>query len=137
MRWRRVRRGPAAPRTGAWASSRSRCCRCSRGAALSACTDAVDYAVDGLDKFNTEKEVAQYLRKAFVDKVGRGLTRSLHIASAGQWPLLGARPVVRVAEPRPRGAYAARRVDLLGRGLRSGGHGSSDLRRFHELMAPG
>jgi len=33
--------------------------------------DAVDYAVDGLDKFNTEKEVAQYLRKAFVDKVCR------------------------------------------------------------------
>ena len=31
--------------------------------------DAINYAVDGLDKFNTEKEVAQYLRKAFVDKV--------------------------------------------------------------------
>ena len=30
--------------------------------------DAINYAVDGLDKFNTEKEVAQYLRKAFVDK---------------------------------------------------------------------
>ena len=36
-------------------------------AALAA--DAINYAVDGLDKFNTEKEVAQYLRKAFVDKV--------------------------------------------------------------------
>ena len=33
--------------------------------------DAINYAVDGLDKFNTEKEVAQYLRKAFVDKVCR------------------------------------------------------------------
>ena len=34
-----------------------------------ACADAIEYAIDGLDKFNTEKEVAQYLRKAFVDKV--------------------------------------------------------------------
>ena len=38
--------------------------------------DAVDYAVDGLDKFNTEKEVAQYLRKAFVDKVCRRHSRT-------------------------------------------------------------
>ena len=35
----------------------------------SPCAAAIEYAVDGLDKFNTEKEVAQYLRKAFVDKV--------------------------------------------------------------------
>ena len=43
------------------------------GHPLELCTasaaDAINYAVDGLDKFNTEKEVAQYLRKAFVDKV--------------------------------------------------------------------
>jgi len=38
-------------------------------------TDAINYAVDGLDKFNTEKEVAQYLRKAFVDKVCRATAR--------------------------------------------------------------
>ena len=36
----------------------------------------MDYAVDGLDKFNTEKEVAQYLRKAFVDKVCRRHSRT-------------------------------------------------------------
>jgi len=33
------------------------------------CADAIEMSMEGLDKFNTEKEVAQFLRKAFVDKV--------------------------------------------------------------------
>jgi len=31
--------------------------------------DAIEMSMEGLDKFGTEKEVAQFVRKAFVDKV--------------------------------------------------------------------
>mmetsp|Transcript_16770 Transcript_16770/g.21205 ORF Transcript_16770/g.21205 Transcript_16770/m.21205 type:complete len:90 (-) Transcript_16770:147-416(-) len=30
--------------------------------------DAIEMSMEGLDKFGTEKEVAQFVRKAFVDK---------------------------------------------------------------------
>ena len=55
---------------------------------IASAADAINYAVDGLDKFNTEKEVAQYLRKAFVDKV-RHATARRH----------GRSPATSVAEP--------------------------------------
>eukprot|EP00967_Tisochrysis_lutea_P109902 scaffold171372_cov30-Tisochrysis_lutea.AAC.3 len=70
-----------AARHGTWCARHSHPCpraawllRCEREQQRPSCgrcphTDAIEMSMEGLDKFGTEKEVAQFVRKAFVDKV--------------------------------------------------------------------